>query len=59
MPEYQQASDVLKEALVSAPFLGYPDFNREFTMETDASLQELGAVLYQHRWNRWTSIKIA
>ena len=47
MPEHQQAFNVVKEALVTALSLGYQDFNREFMIETDASLQGLGAIISQ------------
>ena len=39
--------DALKLALTTAPVLGYPNFNREFILETDASLRGLGGVLSQ------------
>ena len=45
--EHQKVFNVLKVALTTAPVLGYPNFNREFILETDASLRELGAVLSQ------------
>ena len=45
--EHQKAFDALKLALTTAPMLGYPDFEREFILETNVSLRGLGAVLSQ------------
>ena len=45
--EHQKAFYALKVALTTAPVLGYPNFKREFILETDASLRVLGAVLSQ------------
>ena len=52
MIEHQEAFDALKEALCTAPVLGYPNFNGEFILETDASLKGLGTVLSQQQKHR-------
>ena len=48
----QRAFDFLKERLISAPILKYPDFEQPFIVYTDASGTGLGAVLSQLDENR-------
>lgn len=48
-PDCEQAFCVLKQRLTSSPVLAYPDFQQEFTVETDASDLGLGAILTQGR----------
>ena len=43
----QQSFDTLRQRLVSAPILAFPDCTREFILDTDASEQGIGAVLSQ------------
>ena len=45
--ECQEAFDTLKLKLTMAPVLAYPSCEKPYTMETDASLSGLGAVLSQ------------
>jgi len=45
--ECEQAFNDLKEALVSAPVLKFPDFGKSFILDTDASFDSIGAVLSQ------------
>ena len=47
MTKHQDAFDALKEALSTAPVLGYPDLSREFILETEAFLNGLGTILSQ------------
>lgn len=43
----QKSFDTLKQKLCTAPVLTYPDFNKTFTLTTDASNDGLGAILSQ------------
>ena len=42
----------LKNKLISAPILSYPDFTQPFILETDASHSGLGAILSQEQDNK-------
>ena len=48
-PECQAAFIELKWRLTTSPVLAYPDFSRGFDLETDASIQGIGAVLAQQQ----------
>jgi hypothetical protein len=46
-PEQQEAFEQLKQHLIQAPILIYPNFEKEFILLTDASTIGLGAILAQ------------
>ena len=46
-PEVQEAIDILKRKVQSMPVVVFPDFDKPFLLETDASKEGLGAVLSQ------------
>lgn len=46
-PEYRQAFEILKLNIMKHPILKFPNFNKPFTLFTDASNYAIGAVLTQ------------
>ena len=45
--EAKEAFNILKKAVMTAPVLAYPDPNKEYLLETDASKLDLETVLSQ------------
>ena len=46
-PEVWEAMSILKRKVQSAPILVFPDFDKPFLLEMDASKEGVGAVLFQ------------
>ena len=45
----EAAFETLRVKLLTSPVLAYPDFNKDFTLETNASKHGLGAILSQYK----------
>ena len=52
-PEAWEAVGILKGKVQSMPVLVFPDFNKPFLLETDASKEGLGVVLSQKQSDGW------
>ena len=52
-PEAQEAVAILKRKVQTTPVLVFPDFEKPFLLETDASKEGLGAVLSQKQSDGW------
>ena len=50
--EVSESFDILKQSLVQAPVLSYLSFENDFILETDASVQPLGAILLQYQTDK-------
>lgn len=55
----QQSFDALKQALVTAPILAFPDFTRPFDLYVDASLDGIGMTLGQTQNGKVVAIAYA
>ena len=57
--EHQSALNFLIDCLTSPPVMAYPDHEIPFVLHTDASQEDLGAVLYQKQQGRMRVIGCA
>ena len=51
--EALEAFQALKQACMNSPVLAFTDYTKDFLLETDASKEELGAVLSQKQEDGW------
>ena len=58
-PNMQQAFELLKQKFSEYPILQFPDFDKEFILETDANLIRLAALLNQYKGDEMALIACA